>query len=123
MKKIGIVAAMKVEIGLLLDQMSEKSRKEYAGASFYEGKIAGCETVLVECGIGKVNSALHTQIMIDKYDVGMILNTGIAGGINPKLSRMAVVVADKLTYHDTDRGMLFSVFPGEEWFFCRSRHG
>ena len=118
MKKIGIVAAMKVEIELLLAQMTEKRHKQFAGADFYEGKISGCEIVLVECGIGKVNSALHTQIMIDRFNVGMLLNTGIAGGINPNLSRMSVVVADKLTYHDADRGMLFSVFPGGEWFFA-----
>jgi adenosylhomocysteine nucleosidase len=118
MGKFGIIAAMKVEIELLLGEMTEIRLEKHAGADFYSGKISGCEVVLAECGIGKVNAALHTQAMIDRFNAGMIINTGIAGGISPKLSRMSVVLSDRLTYHDVDRGQAFSVFPDEEWFYA-----
>jgi adenosylhomocysteine nucleosidase len=118
MKKLGIVAAMKVEIELLLEQMTNQTVREYSGARFFTGKISDCEAVIVECGIGKVNSALRTQVLIDRFGVDMLLNTGIAGGISPELKQMSVVVSDKLTYHDVDRGQMFSVFPDGEWFFA-----
>lgn len=118
MKRIGIVAAMKVEIELLLEQMTDMSLHNIAGAKYFSGEIAGCDTVISECGIGKVNSSLRTQIMIDRFGVEMLLNTGIAGGLSSALSKMSVVVSDKLTYHDVDRGQIISVFPAGEWFIA-----
>ena len=62
--------------------------------------------VLVCSGIGKVNAALTAQILIDRFDVGAVINTGIAGGTHPGLKVRDVVISDSAAYHDMDPRIL-----------------
>ena len=64
--KLGIVCAMDVEMQGLLDAMRGVSVEEIYGFKFYEGVLEHTKVVLVRCGIGKVNAARGTQLMIDK---------------------------------------------------------
>lgn len=105
MSKFGIIGAMDVEISLLLKRMKTISivkETEFASMKFYEGTIAKKDVVLVKCGVGKVNAAMATQILITKFCVEKIINTGIAGGLDDRLSILDIVVSDSLGYHDFD---------------------
>ena len=53
-----------------------------AGMDFYEGHIHDKDVVVVKCGIGKVNAAICTQILADRYKVDSVINTGVAGSLN-----------------------------------------
>ena len=68
----------------------------------YLGKINNKEVILVECGVGKVNSARTTQILIDKYDIEFIINVGVAGGLRDNLEIGDIVIGRKLVQHDFD---------------------
>ena len=57
---------------------------------------------LVESGVGKVNAARATQILIDNFKVDYILNIGVAGGVSTNLKVGDIVVGDKLYQHDFD---------------------
>ena len=70
--------------------------------SFYEGKIKEIECVLVECGVGKVNAARTTQIVIDNMKVDYVFNIGVAGGIKNNMSVGDIVLAESLVQHDFD---------------------
>ena len=78
--------------------------KEYSifNLTFYEGKINGISCVLVESGIGKVNAARTTQILIDNIKVDYIFNIGVAGGIDKSLKVGDIVLGEKLVQHDFD---------------------
>ena len=65
MKRIGIIAAMKEEMEQIKNIMSNISEKKIYNLLFYIGTISSRECVLVECGIGKVNAARTTQVLID----------------------------------------------------------
>ena len=78
-----------------------KENKIY-NLSFFEGNIFSKECVLVECGIGKVNAARTTQILIDKYDIEYVVNIGTAGGIKDDLKVTDIVIAEKLVQYDFD---------------------
>ena len=69
---------------------------------FYEGTISGVECVLVQCGVGKVNAARVTQILIDNIKVDYIFNIGVAGGVDEGLNVGDIVVGEKLVQHDFD---------------------
>ncbi len=60
------------------------------------------ECVLVECGIGKVNAARSTQILIDNMKVECIINIGVAGGVSKELDICDIVVGEKIVQHDFD---------------------
>ncbi|MCC4311761.1 MULTISPECIES: 5'-methylthioadenosine/adenosylhomocysteine nucleosidase [Carnobacterium] len=100
--KIGIIGAMEEEILLLKSKMSNKKEWTEAKADFIEGQIGEIEVVLVRCGIGKVNAALTTTLLLAKHDIDLIVNTGSAGGIGAGLHVGDVVIASEMAYHDVD---------------------
>ncbi|MBC8931357.1 5'-methylthioadenosine/S-adenosylhomocysteine nucleosidase, partial [Escherichia coli] len=69
---------------------------------FYVGEIAGKEVVLLESGIGKVNAALGTTLMADRFKPEVIINTGSAGGMAEGLAVGDVIISDRLAYGDVD---------------------
>lgn len=81
-----------------------KIEKEYNifELRFYEGIINNVYFILVESGVGKVNAARTTQILIDNIKVDYIFNIGVAGGISNDLKVGDIVVATKLVQHDFD---------------------
>ncbi len=102
MKKIGIIAAMNEEMQQIKNIMKNIVEKNIYNLKFFEGKIENKECVLVECGIGKVNAARTTQIMIDNYEIEYIVNIGTAGAIDEDLNVTDVVIGDKIAQHDFD---------------------
>ncbi len=102
MKNIGIIVAMQEELEEIKKYVEEPQEKEIKHITFIEGKIAGKKVVLVQCGIGKVNSAMATQILIDYFDIEYVVNIGVAGALNPFINIGDVIIADKLIQHDFD---------------------
>jgi len=99
---IGIIGAMDEEVSQLVDAMEEKEIFEKAGMTFNKGKLCGKECVIVRSGIGKVNAAVCTQILVDKYDVSAVINTGIAGSLNADIDIADVVLSEDVVHHDFD---------------------
>lgn len=99
---IGIIGAMEEENRILLENMENKTEEKQYHLVFTKGMIENQEVVLVQSGIGKVNSALATAFMIGHYHPDIIINTGSAGGLHPDLHVGDVVIADRLAYHDVD---------------------
>lgn len=102
MKKIGIIGAMDSEVRHLLARMSEPATHTYAGRTFVCGRLAGCDAVVVQSGIGKVAAAITAQILIDRFAVDILLNTGMAGGLDARLCVKDLVVATGALQHDFD---------------------
>ena len=65
---IGIIGAMDSELETLLAAMTEKKQETLYGLTFTTGTLDGCAVVLVKAGIGKVNAARCTQLLIDRRD-------------------------------------------------------
>lgn len=101
MIKIGIIAAMEHEMECLLDGLDGVEETKVAGIKYYEGKIGGKEVVVSLSGVGKVNAAMATTILINSFDCNLIINSGIAGGVKPLQTRDSVL-ATTLMYHDVD---------------------
>ena len=92
---------------------------------FYICIIENKEVVLVRCGIGKVNAAICTQILISVFDIKTIINIGVAGAIKDTLNILDIVVSTDVQQHDFDvtgfgyrlgeiPRMRKSVFPADE---------
>lgn len=99
---IGIIGAMDEEIIHYKNNIDIESSREYAGITYYTGKIYDNDVVLVKSGIGKVHAAIATQIMIDRFNVNSIIFTGLAGALVPYLKIGDVVIANFLVQHDVD---------------------
>lgn len=102
MDKIGIVVAMEEEKNAVYELMQGVKLEESYELDFYIGKIQGKKCVLVQSGVGKVNAARTTQILIDKYKVDMVINVGAAASINPMLNIGDVLIGKYVVQHDFD---------------------
>ena len=100
--KIGIIGAMDVEVNLLKESAQISRRVTRADMEFCEGKLGSTDVVIAKCGMGKVNSGICAQILIDLFGVTHIVNTGVAGGLNKSLNVGDVVVAVDAVQHDFD---------------------
>ena len=102
MKIYGIIAAMQEEMQEIKKIMTEIEEKKVYELTFFEGKINEKNIVLVESGVGKVNAARTTQILIDNFKVEAIINVGAAGCANNELEIGDIVIGKKLVQHDFD---------------------
>lgn len=100
--KLGIIGAMAEEVAQLKDVMSKAQVTAVAGMDFYSGQINGKEVVVVQSGIGKVNAAICTQILVDCFAVEGIVNTGIAGSLKAEINIGDIVLATDAVQHDMD---------------------
>lgn len=114
---IGIIGAMDEEVANLKELIENVEILSVAGMDFYKGKIFGNNVVIVRSGIGKVNAAICTQILIDKFNASAIINTGIAGSLNNDINIGDIVLSNDALQHDMDAtafGYGLSVIPRME---------
>ena len=117
--RIGIIAAMKDEMKLILDRIENLKEETYLNINYYYGAINNNEVVLCQCGVGKVNAAMATTVLINNFEVELVINTGIAGGIGGACFK-DVVIASGLSYHDFDISLFgyeYGTVPGFPKFY------
>ena len=102
MLRIGIIGAMDSEVKGLIARMENPTFTEYAGRRFAVGQLAGKDVVVVQSGIGKVAAAITAQMLVDRFGVTALLNTGMAGGLDSRLAVKDLVVATGALQHDFD---------------------
>jgi adenosylhomocysteine nucleosidase len=99
---IGIIGAMQEEIELLLAQLQEATEEKHAGITYHRGIFQGKRVVLTRSGVGKVNAAVCTQILINSFHTDAIIFTGVAGAVDPSLNIGDIVVSTSSLQHDVD---------------------
>lgn len=101
-KYVGIIAAMPEEMEAIKTKMNNLKEIDIFNLKFFEGKIGKQKIILVKCGVGKVNAARTTQVMIDKFDLEYIINIGSAGSINDDVKYGDIVIGKYVLQHDFD---------------------
>ncbi len=100
--KIAIIGAMEEEVTRLRDRMDDKTVQVIAGCEFTTGRMDGVDVVLLRSGIGKVNAAMSTSILLEKFTPDYVINTGSAGGYDPELNVGDLVISTEVRHHDVD---------------------
>jgi adenosylhomocysteine nucleosidase len=119
---IGLIGAMDEEVERFLHRMDEATETVKAGIRFRNGEWNGKQVIMCKSGVGKVNAAVCTQILIDTFGVEAVVFTGVAGALHPALDIGDIVVSTDCMHHDMDvtalgftKGMIpyaaASVFP------------
>lgn len=120
----GIIGAMEEEVDWIRPEMTEAETVTHAGIAFVAGRWQGKRVVLCRSGVGKVNAAVCSQVLIDRFGVSRILFTGVAGAADPQLDIGDLVISTECVQHDMDvrplgyeRGVIpfasQSVFPAD----------
>lgn len=118
--KIGIIAPSEDEITSFIDKIENSKIDSVAMLNFHSGKFKGKEVVALYCGVCKVNSAIATQILIDRFNVTHIIVTGVAGAIDSRLSIGDTVISTEVSYHDVEDGILTEYHPWMESIYFKA---
>ncbi len=102
MKNIGIIGAMEEEVAALIKHYGSTQKTKFLDFEFNILKYKDKKIVVVVSGIGKVNSAICTQLLIDRFNVDCVVNSGIAGAISEKLDIADIVFSSDLIQHDVN---------------------
>ena len=102
MTKLGIIGAMEIEVAILKSKLEGQKVTKIGPMEFFEGRLAGCEVVIVMCGVGKVHAAMCTQTLCCMFGVTHIVNTGVAGSLDAALDIGDVLVSTDAVQHDMD---------------------
>lgn len=99
---LGIITAVTAERDAVLQKMQNVKKALIFGIEFFEGKIGNTSCIMAMAGIGKVNAARCTQLMIDRFSPERIVNMGSAGGLHPDLTIGDVVISTACVQYDLD---------------------
>jgi len=99
---IGIIGAMEEEVVILRNLITNPKKFKFSNMEFVQGTLFGKEAVLVKSGIGKVNAAMTATLLLEKFEITDVINTGSAGGIKEDAEVGDVVVSESVAYHDVD---------------------
>lgn len=102
MSAYGIIVAMQEEMIEIEKIMTDVKVIKIYDLVFIEGNINKSKIILVKSGVGKVNAARTTQILIDKFNIDAIINMGSAASSNDQLEVGDIVIGKKLVQHDFD---------------------
>lgn len=121
---IGIIGAMPEELSHILGLLFHQKQRVIQQKTFYEGQIHGQDVVVVLAGIGKVNAALTTTVMLSNYDCDEVINIGVAGGQNG-VTQEAIVIGETIVHHDVDVTAFgtykFGQVPNDEAFYTAGK--
>lgn len=107
-----ILGAFEREVTLIEDQVTQRQEREIEGIRFVSGKLNGRQVVVTWTGVGKVNAAMTTTLLIEHFKPKRIIVTGIAGGVNRELEPGDIVIGGKTAHHD-----MGTIWP--EGLFCK----
>ncbi|MCB8889886.1 5'-methylthioadenosine/S-adenosylhomocysteine nucleosidase [Vreelandella malpeensis] len=112
MQRIGIIGAMAQEVAILAGQLENAQRIEHAGFIFHVGTRHGLEVIVLQSGIGKVNAAVGTALLLERHHPEAVINTGSAGGFAEDLDIGDIVISSEVRHHDVD-AVVFGYEPGQ----------
>jgi adenosylhomocysteine nucleosidase len=100
---IGLICPIPEELVHLREVMGRPRTVDVAHTQFHEGVLDGRQVVLAGAGMGKVNAAIVSTLLADRFGCSAIVLSGVAGGLDPALNIGDVVIAEHIVQHDSGR--------------------
>lgn len=92
--------AMEKELNLLLPLLGDLDKRMVDGCEIFLGKLSHHDVAVMKCGIGKVNAAINTFVLLKEFNPNLVVNTGVAGGAGNGVRIGNLLVAEYAAYHD-----------------------
>ena len=96
--RIGFICAIPNELRYF--NFTEIPIQKFGERTFYKGSHDKHELILVQSGLGKVNAAVVSTLLIEKFECELLLFSGVAGGIDPGIKIGEVIIGESLIQYD-----------------------
>ena len=116
MKTIGIIAALGRELKEIRNNIEITDQRTIKGYKFLEGSLGVNRIILACSSVGKVNAAICSELLISNFNTNYVINTGIAGSIEPRVELLDIVIGSEIIYHDIEGYILKGCYPFRESF-------
>lgn len=98
--RVGIIFAMEEELNAFKEKVEVTNEKKIYDLTFYQTSVNNLDVILVLSGVGKVNAARTTQVLIDFMNVNYIFNVGVAGSVSKSVDICDIVIGSLVVQHD-----------------------
>jgi len=117
MKTVAIIGALDEEVALIAKSLTHVTHTAKGSLDIVSGTVDsfGSDVIKVAAtvgGMGLVNAAATTQLLIDELAPDAVIFSGIAGNLNTHLHINDVVLGGTLRYLDTDMRLVGQWKPG-----------
>jgi adenosylhomocysteine nucleosidase len=117
MKTVAIIGALDEEVALIAKSLTHVTHTAKGSLDIVSGTVDsfGSDVIKVAAtvgGMGLVNAAATTQLLIDEIAPDAVIFSGIAGNLNTHLHINDVVLGGTLRYLDTDMRLVGQWKPG-----------
>lgn len=83
MKRIGLLVAVEID-AVLARYGSEIESEEVSGFQVHSYNLAEHQLFIIHSGAGQIAAAAATQLLISHYDIDLLVNFGVVGGLTPE---------------------------------------
>ena len=98
--KVGIICPCKIEYDKCKSILNLSSESNLNGRTISSKKYESCEAIAIFAGPGKIQCASATQLVIDKFNVDMVIDVGGAGALVDVLKCNDIIVAKEVYEYD-----------------------
>ena len=101
--RIGMIVAIVDEMKQLLNEHGESMEVFKKNAyTVYKSSVKGHELYVVQSGAGEISAAAAAQFLITGFDVELIVNYGVVGGLVPEMKATETVVVKDAVHYEFD---------------------
>ena len=111
-KIIGMLVAAEMD-SVLSRYGKRKVTERRAGFDVYIYHGEGYRLVVVHSGIGEIAAAAATALLIDRYEVEMLVNFGVVGGLTEAMTLTKTCVVRDVVHYDFDLSGIDEVLPAQ----------
>jgi adenosylhomocysteine nucleosidase len=97
---LAVLGAFRPEVLLLEKMLTDAKVQEIEGITFMSGRLDERSIVVAWTGVGKVNAAMTTTLLLEHFKPNRVIFTGIAGAVDPNLEPGDIVIAKRTAHHD-----------------------
>ncbi len=109
---LAVLGAFDQEVTLLEKTLIDARSRDIEGIQFTSGQVGGRPVVVASTGVGKVNAAMVTTLLVEHFKPAKVIFTGIAGAVDPNLEPGDIVIARRTAHHDMGSWWPEGIEPG-----------
>ena len=112
MKKIGMLVAVEMDAVLRRYGTAKRVEKRH-GFEMHQYDMGEYELYVLRSGAGEIAAAAAAELLIDRYEVEMIVNFGVVGGLTAEMAQTKTCVVEKVVHYDFDTVEYDHCLPGQ----------